>query len=111
MDTANFLLKRESIQQRMAHRRVEARELAAARQSSGVLGMALKGASLLTRVGGASNGDIRWLRSLLWMLAPAVLGMVRRRKETFLQRALHSFVPNSFLQRIIHVVLPVFSRR
>jgi hypothetical protein len=109
MDTANFRLKREAIQQRMAHRRFEAEEIAATRGTS-MLGWAIKGAGLLTRLG-ASNGDSQWMRSLLWIVAPAILGMVRRRKETFLQRAVRSFVPNTLIQRLIQVILPVFSRK
>jgi hypothetical protein len=111
MDTANFLLKRESLQQRMAIRRLDASELASSRPSMGILGWALKNAGLLTRFG-LSNGDSsKWMRSLLWMVAPALIGLVRRRKQSFLQRTLQTFVPNVLIQRLVSAVLPAFSKR
>jgi hypothetical protein len=111
MDTADFLIRRENLQQRMAIRRLDAAELASSRTTMSVLGWLLRNAGAVTRFG-LSNGDSsKWIRSLLWMVAPALLGLVRRRKETFLQRAMHTFVPSAFVQRLISVVLPAFSKR
>lgn len=90
MDTSDFIVKRQQIQERMDLRRSQTAESI---QHGGAWKLALTaGVGLLSTFGGSRVAG-RWARSLLWAVAvPALAKFFRKKNDSFLHRLTSSLV-------------------
>ena len=102
MDTANFLIERQEIENRMDARRAETSEQALAVRSGILPWMLLTGASMVSGFR-SSPGAKRLLRTLVWAAAaPLVVGFMNRHNDGLVHRLVEALFPSAKSKETAH---------